>query len=527
MSIFLCYDLKGIQQYIFQVPRLKCCIGGSRQIDNFDRKEVVDLAKQLGIDLIYSGGGKGAFVCSSEDDLQNLKRELVKKAREFGLTIRFGYSDVYSTAAREIRETFCWQPESLDGQPCSESGLYPTTEGVHPLIQKRIAIASQHGKESPVEREFLEELRKEFKNEKFEFFYNPDPDDRDGYDTACALGSRNRWAVVRMDGNDMGLQFLEFQKRHPETNAKEWREWLPKMSRSLDECTRDAALEGMKAVVQEYVKSNHNDVLPLRPLIIGGDDVSVLVHCSYAVLFVKTVMEKFTEFSKRSKELWVGTNGALSISGGILYAPCKFPLHSALDYAEELLASAKTHGRELKKQKKDTSGCSPACFDWESITEGLLDSPAARRQREFIFTEYVDGKEKKVELTSRPYSLEEFEKLEPMYRKIRGTSLESSQNELDINASELGIPATIQYQIHPALYAPKDRRCAFYARLGKNYRWLYDYLKEPIPGVEEEYGKGWSVDGNIQKTSIIDILLRIQEEVRMEKPTIAMSGEEN
>jgi len=42
MSIFLCYDLKGIQQYIFQVPRLKCCIGGSRQIDNFDRKEVVE-----------------------------------------------------------------------------------------------------------------------------------------------------------------------------------------------------------------------------------------------------------------------------------------------------------------------------------------------------------------------------------------------------------------------------------------------------------------------------------------------------
>ena len=82
MSIFLCYDLKGIQQYIFQVPRLKCCIGGSRQIDNFDRKEVVDLAKQLGIDLIYSGGGKGAFVCSSEDDLQNLgsSREFVGKS---------------------------------------------------------------------------------------------------------------------------------------------------------------------------------------------------------------------------------------------------------------------------------------------------------------------------------------------------------------------------------------------------------------------------------------------------------------
>lgn len=163
MSIFLCYDLKGIQQYIFQVPKLKCCIGGSRQIDNFDRIEVDKLAKQMNIKRIYSGGGKGAFDCSNENERKNLENALVAKAWEFGLTIRFGYSDVYSTAAREIKDTFCWQPELLEGQPCSESGLYPTTEGVHPLIQKRIAIASQHGMKSPVEQEFLEKLQKEFK----------------------------------------------------------------------------------------------------------------------------------------------------------------------------------------------------------------------------------------------------------------------------------------------------------------------------------------------------------------------------
>ena len=119
MSIFLCYDLKGIQQYIFQVPKLKCCIGGSRQIDNFDRKEVVDLAEQMKVDLIYSGGGKGAFDCSNENERKNLENALVAKAREFGLTIRFGYSDVYSTAAREIKDTFCWQPEFLEASPAA------------------------------------------------------------------------------------------------------------------------------------------------------------------------------------------------------------------------------------------------------------------------------------------------------------------------------------------------------------------------------------------------------------------------
>ena len=72
MNMYLCYDLKGIQQYIFQVPKLKCCIGGSRQIDEFDRKEAVAI-QVPGCRLIYTGGGKGAFACVDEGTMQKAK----------------------------------------------------------------------------------------------------------------------------------------------------------------------------------------------------------------------------------------------------------------------------------------------------------------------------------------------------------------------------------------------------------------------------------------------------------------------
>ena len=62
MPHYLCYDIKGIQHYIFQVPKLKCCIGGSRQIDEFDKKDVEKILQEMDgsvscrLKKIYSGG---------------------------------------------------------------------------------------------------------------------------------------------------------------------------------------------------------------------------------------------------------------------------------------------------------------------------------------------------------------------------------------------------------------------------------------------------------------------------------------
>ena len=509
MEQYLCYDLKGIQQYIFQVPKLTCCIGGSRQIDGFDH-QALDAESSEEVQRIYSGGGKGAFLCKNDAALSSLKQELIGKALAKGLTIRFGIDADYLCAAREIRETYCYQPDSLEGHPCPLSGLYPTTdkEHAHPLIEAREKQGRQHGKESPTEAKFLEILKEEF-GEDFSFFYNVDPADfrgrentPSGAEGAAALGNRNRWAVICMDGNDMGLQFLEFQKKQP--RIEDWQKWLPEMSKNLDKCTREAAAAGMIAVTREYLKEEESSrVLPIRPLIVGGDDVTILISCKYAILFAQTVMNAFNEASKKCKELWVGTRGEMTISAGILYAPVSLPLHSALGYAEMLLASAKTHGRELKKQSG--SACSPACLDWESVTEGLLLSPAARREKEFKFMDPETKNE--VELTARPYSMGEFKSL------------------LDIKKSIEKLPNTVLYQLHPGLLTAKENRMAFYARLCKNHPSLVNRLMEPLPG-KNGYGEWWEFERNIQRTKVIDAVLLLQEEMRMEQETILNEEED-
>jgi len=139
MSIYLCYDVKGIQSYIFNIPKLKYIVGGSALIDQFDKETIKNL-KVPGTEHVFSGGGKGTFRCESQSHVNALKQEIIDKAHHIGLDIRFGQDENFSQAAQHADELYSFVPEMHDGYPCPESGLYPTKPGQkrHPVIQKRL-----------------------------------------------------------------------------------------------------------------------------------------------------------------------------------------------------------------------------------------------------------------------------------------------------------------------------------------------------------------------------------------------------
>ena len=71
------------------------------------------------------------------------------------------------------------------------------------------------------------------------FFHDVDPASPEGRRASSALGGRNRWAVIAMDGNDMGLQHRVASERWGKEPGK-FMAWLREMSRSLDVCSRGA-----------------------------------------------------------------------------------------------------------------------------------------------------------------------------------------------------------------------------------------------------------------------------------------------
>ncbi len=88
--MYVSYDIKGIQQFVYSIPRLRYVIGGSGLVTEFDRhwEDPTNLPQQ--VTLIFSGGGRGAFHCRHESAIKLIKRSLIESAHLRGLDIRIG-----------------------------------------------------------------------------------------------------------------------------------------------------------------------------------------------------------------------------------------------------------------------------------------------------------------------------------------------------------------------------------------------------------------------------------------------------
>ena len=518
MTIYLCYDIRGIQSYIFRIPKLKYIIGGSAVIDQFDRV----FAKELQGDwtCLFAGGGKGTFEVRDAATAMTLKSKVRDEAHRFGLDVRFGQDADYSKAAQQANELHPFLPSALDGHPCNLSGLYPVSAGNgggreranHEVVERRI-----FNRGDKMWRYFEERLLKgidlgpELKPENARFLSNVDSTDESGRAGAAALGGNNRWAIIAMDGNDMGSHF-----RAKASEAD--KEWTRSFSLALDASSFRAAQAGIQRVVAKWSvdsratatsapKDEGLDVIPIRPLVVGGDDLVMLCHTRYAFDFVEAAMSAFeSESELKDKEyrgkqgkgtLWPATDGRITISAGVLFASTSLPLHLALPYAELLLASAKSRGRE-----NPTSGApSLACIDWEQATESLLDTPADRRNRELRF---IDGDLSGVEvkLTQRPYTMDAFGKLRKWVSSDEGLA---------------DMPNSLVQSLREGLHSGYWDRQIFAARLGKNWTQLEKALGETEFSIP--IGSRWKTEGGnkVRTTDLLDAVLIHEECERMER----------
>jgi hypothetical protein len=506
MAVYLYYDVKGIQSFIFKIPRLKFIVGGSALIDQFD-KETVGEMNGPDTEVIFTGGGRGVFFCGTAGAAQNLKEKIKTAARSIGLDIRFGLNENFNLAVQNANELYAFVPKKpVDGVPCPKSGIYPVEDGVpcHPVVKKR-RINSEKKVFRRFEDAFLSDVLIPGKPKgSLEFFHNVSSDKQDGKAGAAALGNRNRWAVICMDGNNIGKQFRTQLDR--KLLPEEMKTGIKKMSKTLVKITAQATLEAVQHVVSQWAGNEGKETvitsgkvtLPIRPLLVGGDDVIVLCHCSYAAVFVKEMTRVFELESREHQALWPATSNGLTICAGILYTSVTFPLHTAIPYAEALLEGAKMLGRELAEEGK----APPACIDWEQITETVIDTPQAKRQRELTFFDCeVD---RTIKLTRRPYTLAEFTEVESLatdYGKGIGTTL----------------PRTIRYKILPALKKGQADRLAFVAQIKKNHPKLFDALNELTP--EKSH---WHIDyvAKEQTIGIADALMLLEEDKRMEQETV-------
>ena len=155
-------------------------------------------------------------------------------------------------------------------------------------------------------------------------------------------GKDNFIAVVHIDGNAMGARADRLYRARGDGGWEGFRRSAARFSAGIDRDFRDAFREtAAEAAAQRELWEGlelAEGLLPLRPVILAGDDVCFVTAGSLGLSCARTFLAKLSR--KRNGE--DGEAYAACAGGAVVHQ--KYPFHAAYDLAEALCASAKRFG---------------------------------------------------------------------------------------------------------------------------------------------------------------------------------------
>jgi len=157
-----------------------------------------------------------------------------------------------------------------------------------------------------------------------------------------AGNEKNYIAIVHIDGNDIGKKFqdAEFLSDRRE------------LSRVVTEATDNSFKEFLTNIIKDYTKilkalgidskvykEDGRRIIPVRPIILGGDDITFVCDGRMGIYFAKIFMEKFGECTLNGEKL--------TACAGVAITKTKYPFSRGYLLAEQLCKCAK----EFRKGK--------------------------------------------------------------------------------------------------------------------------------------------------------------------------------
>ncbi|MEZ6141680.1 MAG: hypothetical protein R3B84_14000 [Zavarzinella sp.] len=156
-------------------------------------------------------------------------------------------------------------------------------------------------------------------------------------------------AIVHADGNGLGQVFLKFEANT--SGNRDYIEKLRNFSLALDECTEKAFCQALHVLTipknaPRQFKLKNPDFKPVVPLVLGGDDLTVVCDGRQALQFTKKFIDCFEEETAGHEDVKrIMPKGVTSCAGVAIVKP-HFPFFAGYHLAEELLQSAKKLGKK-------------------------------------------------------------------------------------------------------------------------------------------------------------------------------------
>ena len=164
-------------------------------------------------------------------------------------------------------------------------------------------------------------------------------------------------AVIHADGNSLGNKIQQMIKQLKEYH-KDVKEHFKVFSEQLDKSTINATKYAIEQVVMPaYNKSLRKGKYPFRPVVIGGDDLTIIIRADLALDFTKQYLEAFRNETRNNlTKLGLSMfDTGLTACAGIAYMKDSYPFYYAVHLAEELCSDAKKASKTIDDEDVPSS----------------------------------------------------------------------------------------------------------------------------------------------------------------------------
>lgn len=185
------------------------------------------------------------------------------------------------------------------------------------------------------------------------------------HDAEFNTGEIKDVALLHADGNGLGQLLISLRDAlDTEGNEKTYKNVLREFSDVVNSATVNAAKQATKWLFEQHTQHNESKHLPMRPIVLGGDDLTLLVGANYALEYMEKFTEAFEcETQKAIKNLLTQHSlkhgkfpNCLTASGAIVFCKLGHPFTAIASLVEQATNSAK----EFSKQQVETGAVAPA-----------------------------------------------------------------------------------------------------------------------------------------------------------------------
>jgi len=435
------YDVSGIQNFIFNSPVLKEIIGASHIVysvlDGTLPRVIEDYAKvhnlkvrvkwkeengepkdflmleddELAAEVIYVGGGNAYVAYRIKEIGIEITKIFSKTVYEETESLFIAVGFVHVSPDDDLREVFGKHlPRVLNQNKASMLRTKPllniaiTRQDIstgNPVIMKKNDeyLTRERDLKLTVYDKNKDKIFKELLPDKTTTSYGFI---REFDDLVYEKGEDSFIGVVHIDGNNMGDTIHKIMNES-KLSMNDYIKRIRKISNDITQAYIKAfkTMTNRLAEYLEKTKKTDKNMLPLRPIIVNGDDITFVCQARLALSLVEIFLKEISKYTLNDKY-------PLSACAGIFYCRSHYPFHFAYELSEQACRNAKNKAKSHAKRYN----CEvKSWIDFAISYQGMTNSLKEVRDRtynlpelsEVVMFKTEDSNYKGYNLLNRPY----------------------------------------------------------------------------------------------------------------------------